>query len=105
MNKSYITCLECGTVNLNNEYCSNCGALLDVVLKRKLEREKKTQDKIKQKEKIDKEPSKIELFLKNGAEHPNMILRTLFQTGYYIWLFFAVVIGGLISLVIAAAAG
>lgn len=105
MDKSYITCLECGTVNLNKEYCSNCGAILDVVLKRQLEREKKIRDKIKQKEKTKKEPSKIEAFLKSGAEHHNIILRALFQTGYYIWLFFAVVIGGLISLVIAAAAG
>ena len=105
MDKSYITCLDCGTVNLNNEYCSNCGAILDVVLKRKLEREKKNQLKIERKEKTKKEPSKIELFLKNGAEHPNILIRILFQAVYSIWIFFAIVVGALISLVVAAAAG
>ncbi|WP_141672833.1 hypothetical protein [Flavobacterium crassostreae] len=105
MNKNYIRCLECGTVNLNQENCSACGAILDVVLKRKLEREHKTKQKIKQKQKTDKKPGKIELFLKNGAQHPNIILRILFQGMYYIWIFFALLIGGLISLVIAAAAG
>ncbi|MEZ7499273.1 hypothetical protein QO200_11045 [Flavobacterium sp. Arc3] len=105
MNKSYITCSECGTVNLNNEYCSNCGAILDVVLKRRLEREKKIKEKIERKEKTKKEPSKIELFLKNGAEHPNLVVRILFKAVYSIWIFFAIVIGALISLVVAAAAG
>lgn len=105
MNKSYISCPVCKTININREYCSKCGALLDVVLKRKLEREKKTQEKIKQKEKTDKEPSKIETFLKNGTEHSNVLIRLIFQGGYYVWLFFALIFGGIISLIIAAAAG
>jgi uncharacterized Zn finger protein (UPF0148 family) len=105
MNKSYITCSECGTVNLNAEYCSNCGALLDVVAKRKLKREQESTKKAKLKESLKKEPSKIELFLKNGAEHPNILIRMLFQAVYSIWIFFAIVIGALISLVVAAAAG
>ncbi|WP_029596567.1 hypothetical protein [Flavobacterium sp. ACAM 123] len=105
MNKSYITCLDCGTVNLNKEYCCNCGAILDVVLKRKLEREKKIQEKMELKERTKKEPSKIELFLKNGVQHSNILVRILFQAVYSIWIFFAIVIGGLISLIVAAAAG
>ncbi|MBC5840626.1 MAG: hypothetical protein K2Y30_11785 [Flavobacteriaceae bacterium] len=105
MNKSYIICVECGTSNLNNEFCSNCGALLDLVLKRRLEGEKKSLEKSKQKEQAEKEPSKIELFLKNGAQHSNLVIRMFFLSFYYIWLFFAFVFGAIISLIIAAAAG
>lgn len=103
MNKSYIKCLECGTINFNNDYCSNCGALLDVVLKRKLETEKKIEAKVKQEK--EKQPSKVELFLKNGLEHPNFTIRYFFKAIYGIWLFFAVIIGGIIAAVTAAAAG
>lgn len=105
MNNSYITCLECSTVNLNRDYCSKCGNLLNVVVKRQIEREKKTQEKKELQEKAKKEPSKIELFLKNGADHSNIFIQILFQVFYSIWIFFAIVIGGLISMVIAIAAG
>lgn len=105
MNKSYITCSECGTVNLNAEFCSNCGALLDVVARRKLERELESTRKTKLQASLKKGPSKIETFLKNGTEHSNVLIRLLFQGGYYIWLFFALVFGAFISLIVAAAAG
>ncbi|NGY36616.1 hypothetical protein FQU23_003715 [Flavobacterium sp. XN-5] len=105
MSKSYIKCLDCGTVNLNNEYCSNCGAILDVVLKRRLESEKKMLQKIEEQEKTNKKPNKIEAFLKNGAEHPNILMRILFQVVYSIWIFFALIVGGLIALFTAAVAG
>ncbi|WP_026707866.1 hypothetical protein [Flavobacterium frigidarium] len=105
MNTSYITCSECGTVNLNAEYCSNCGALLDVVAKRKLKREQENTKKAKLRASLKKEPSKIETFLKNGTEHSNVLVRLIFQGGYYVWLFFALIFGGIISLIIAAAAG
>ncbi|WP_159085970.1 hypothetical protein [Flavobacterium faecale] len=105
MNDSYITCPECGTVNLNKKYCTNCNALLDMVLKRNLEREKKIEQKNKQKELLDEKPSKIEIFLKKGSEHKNVIIRTFFQASYYIWMFLAFLVGGIISMVIAAAAG
>lgn len=103
MNKSYIKCSECGTVNYNNEYCSNCNALLDVVLKRRLKSESKIQEKIDQER--DKKPNKIEVFLKNGLEHSNIIIRLFFKAAYAIWLFFAFIIGGIIAAVTAAAAG
>ncbi|MFA9189385.1 hypothetical protein AAGV33_01965 [Flavobacterium sp. FBOR7N2.3] len=99
MSKSYIKCSECNTVNLDNDYCSNCGALLDVVLKRKLEREKKAQHQKEEK------PSQISEFLRKGTTHPNSIIRILFQIFNSIWLFFAMVFGGIIAAIIAAAAG
>ena len=105
MNNYYITCSECGTVNLNSDYCKNCGNLLDVVRKRQLEDEKKIHDKMVLQEKSKKEPNKIKLFLQNGAEHSNILLRFFFHIGYYIWIFLAFVLGGIISIVVAIAAG
>ena len=105
MNKSYIKCSECNTVNLNNEYCSNCGNLLDLVLKRRLETEKKLQEKKDQKDVLKKEANKFEVFFDKGLEHSNIIIRLFFKAIYSIWLFFAVIIGGLIALVTATVAG
>ena len=104
MNKSYIKCSECNTVNLNNEYCSNCGNLLDLVLKRRLETEKNLQEK-KETENTNRRSKKIEVFFDKGLEHSNIIIRSLFKVVYSIWLFFAVIIGGLIALVTATVAG
>lgn len=103
MNKSYIKCSECNTFNLNNEYCSNCGALLDVVLKRRIESENKILEKIKQER--EKKPSKIELFFNKGLAHSNFLIRLFFKAIYSIWIFFAVMIGGIVALVTAAASG
>ena len=62
MSNSYIKCLECGTVNVDNEYCSNCGNHVDIVLKRQIETQKKIKDKIILEKKSKKEPNKIEFF-------------------------------------------
>lgn len=103
MSQSYIKCLQCGTVNLNSDYCNSCGAIINITLKRRLESEKKIQKKIEE-EKI-KKPSRIDEFLKRGTEHQNSAVRMLFQAIYSIWVFLAMVVGGLIASVIAAAAG
>lgn len=103
MSKSYIKCLECNTINLNNDYCSNCGAIINIVLKRNLEREKNIQTKIVEKAK-DK-PNKIAKFLKKGERNSNVLIRIFFKLSYAIWMFFAVVVGGIIAAVIAIAAG
>ena len=105
MNKSYIKCSECNTINLNNEYCCNCGNLLDLVLKRRLETEKKLQEKKDQKDVLKKGANKFEVFFDKGLEHSNIIIRLFFKAIYSIWLFFAVIIGGLIALVTATVAG
>lgn len=103
MSKTYIKCPKCGTANVNNDYCSNCGTILNIVLKRKLEREQKEHLKVEA-QKLE-EPSKMGEFLKRGEEHSNFFVRGFFKVSYALWYFFAVVIGGLIAAVIAAAAG
>ena len=109
MSKSYIKCSECNTFNLNQEYCSNCGALLDLVLKRRLKRrletEKKLQEKNNQNESVNKGSNRFEVFFDKGLEHSNIIIRSIFKAVYSIWLFFAVIIGGLIALVTATVVG
>lgn len=105
MSKSYIKCSECNTFNLNNEYCSDCGALLDLVLKRRMETQKKIQEKKDQKEIANNGINKFEVFFDKGLEHSNIIIRSIFKVVYSIWLFFAVIIGGLIALVTATVAG
>lgn len=103
MSKSYIKCSKCGIENVNNDYCSICGTILNVVLQRKLEREKINQSKLTARE--NEKPSKMGAFLKNGSEHSNIIIRTFFKVGYAVWFFFAIVIGGFIAAIIGAAAG
>ncbi|WP_432672174.1 hypothetical protein [Flavobacterium sp. SM2513] len=103
MSKSYIKCPNCGTENVNNDYCSNCGTILNIVLQRKLERDKKNQ--LKKEEEEAEGPSRLEVFLKKGLEHPNLIIRMFFKIGYGFWFFFAVIIGGFIAAVVGAAAG
>ncbi|CAM4084851.1 hypothetical protein FLAN108750_09400 [Flavobacterium antarcticum] len=104
MSKTYIKCLKCNTVNLNLDYCSNCGAILNIVLKRKLEREKRAEEKLEL-ERLTEKPSTIEAFLRKGSKHSNIIIRLIFKLFYYIWFFFAIVIGGLIAAVISTVAG
>lgn len=105
MSKSYIKCSECNTFNLNQEYCTNCGALLDLVLKRRLETEKKLEEKKDKNESANKGTNRFEVFFDKGLEHSNIIIRSIFKAVYSIWLFFAVIIGGLIALVTATVAG
>lgn len=103
MSKSYVKCLACNTINVDRDYCSNCGEIINIVLKRQLESE----NKIQEKEEVEKSkvPSRIDVFLKKGATHPNSIIRALFQVIYSVWLFIAMLVGWLIAMVVAAAAG
>lgn len=101
--KSYIKCLECDTLNLNSDYCTNCGSIININLKRTLEREKRIQKDLEQK--MAEKPNKIDEFLKNAAEHPNALVRFFVSIIYSVWLFLAMVVGGLIASIIAVAAG
>ena len=101
--KSYITCSKCGTKNQNTDYCINCGELINITLKRKIENDKKIQ-KRKETEEL-KKPNKFDKFIERGLYHPNSFIRCSANALYSIWTFFAMVLGALIAAVIAAAAG
>lgn len=100
---SFIKCLECGIKNQNTDYCSNCGAIINIVLKRRLESEKKIQKKIEEQQ--TKEPDKIDLFFQKALEHPNPAIRSLMNAVHSVWTFGAMIVGALIAMVIGVAAG
>ncbi|GGF71368.1 hypothetical protein SAMN05444281_1897 [Wenyingzhuangia marina] len=102
--KTYTRCLECNTVNEDSDYCKNCGALINIVLKRRLESEAMEERRVALENKI-KEESKVLKFFENGLTHPFFIIRLFFKTLHYIWLFLSMVLGGLIASILAAAAG
>ena len=101
--KSFIKCPECNTRNEITDYCSNCGAVLNIILKRKLESDQKIQKKIEE-DKING-PDKIEKFLQKASNHPNSFVRHSTRILQSVWTFCAMVIGALIAAVIAIAAG
>jgi len=100
---SFIKCLKCNTVNKDSDYCSNCGEIINIVLKRRMEIEARQHNRAELKE--IKGPDKIEQLLQRAARHPNIIIRWLFGTLHFVWTFLAMVIGALIAMVIAVAAG
>lgn len=93
--KSYIKCLECGTLNLNRDYCENCGAIININLKRQLERDKKIEEQAEL-ERI-KGPSKIDKFFTDATEHPNTFVRSFSKFIYAIWLLLGMVVGAIIA--------
>lgn len=102
--KTYIKCMKCNVVNENSDYCKNCGALINIVMKRRLESEAMEEERVELEIK-KKEESKILKFIERGLTHPYFIVRIVFKTVHYIWLFFAMILGGLIASILAAAAG
>ena len=93
--KSYVKCLECNALNLNRDYCKDCGAIINIRLKRQLESEKKIAEELE--EEIEKGPSRIDKFLRSATEHPNKIVRGFSHFIYAIWIFLGMVIGALIA--------
>ena len=101
--KSYVKCLECATVNLNRDYCENCGAIININLKRQLQREKKLREQVEV-ERI-KGPSKVDKFFDDASEHPNSIVRGFSKFIYAIWLFLGMVVGAIIAGFISVVTG
>ena len=82
--KTYRTCQHCGTVDLNSDYCSRCGAITNVLLKRKLEREQRAIEK--QRAAALERPHAITLFFENALEHRNLVVRSVAWFFYSIWV-------------------
>ncbi len=102
MSTSYIKCRKCGTENVNNDYCSKCGAILNVVLQRNLKREKKMEARKTARE--NKKPSRIGVFLDKGRTHSNFVVRSFFNVGYAIWFIVAAAVGIFIAVLAGAVA-
>ncbi|MDF4220253.1 hypothetical protein [Maribacter huludaoensis] len=95
-NESYRICQNCGTVNLNRDYCENCGNIININLKRRLEREKKNKEKLAS-EKV-KEKNDITLFFENAKDHENVFIRYISRFFYSIWIV-VLAIGSFLALV------
>lgn len=95
-NETYRTCQNCGTVNLNRDYCKNCGEIININLKRKLEREQKAQEKATSKE--VKKKNKITVFFENAKENDNLVIRYTARFFYSIWII-VLAIGSFLALV------
>ncbi|WP_396632758.1 hypothetical protein [Maribacter sp. R86514] len=95
-NETYRICQNCGTVNLNRDYCKNCGEIININLKRKLEREEKNKKKIAS-EKV-KEKNDVTLFFENAKDHKNIFIRYISRFFYSIWIV-VLAIGSFLALV------
>ncbi|MTG98760.1 MULTISPECIES: hypothetical protein [Myroides] len=84
MSKHYITCQKCKTENLNSDYCVNCGEVINLVLRRQLEQQKVTEERI-QKE-INAEPTKFEKFTRKMLKHQNPLIRITALIIHSIWI-------------------
>ncbi|QLG46916.1 hypothetical protein [Costertonia aggregata] len=95
MKKTYRTCQHCGTVNLNRDYCENCGKIINITLERKLKREQKTVEK----QKVDKleRPNRITLFFERVKDHDNLIIRYVARFFYSVWII-VIAIGSFLAL-------
>lgn len=79
----YRTCRHCGTINLNRDYCSQCGKIVNIVLERNLKREAKAKQKSKE---AAKNKNKITLFFEGVMVHKNPIIRYTAKFFYSLWV-------------------
>jgi hypothetical protein len=96
--ETYRTCSHCGTVNLNRDYCKNCGEIININLKRKLERERKAEAKRQAEIKKQKKKHKVTLFFESARENENLFIRYTARFFYSIWVV-VLAIGSFLALV------
>ncbi|MBB1151340.1 MULTISPECIES: hypothetical protein [unclassified Myroides] len=97
MSKHYITCSACKTENLNSDYCTNCGEIINVVLKRQMEQQRIQEERI-QKE-LQAEPTKVEKLFRKLRYHPNPLVRVLMIIANTIWMIIAGIAAGIAYLI------
>ena len=76
-------------MNLNRDYCEQCGTIINVILQRKLEREAQAVKK-EQARKLEK-PRATVLFFKKMREHPNLFIRIFGKLLYSVWALVAMI--------------
>lgn len=102
MSKHYITCKNCNTENLNTDYCTHCGTLINLVLQRQLEQQRVQEERI-QKERA-KAPTKAEKIIHKLRNHSNPLLRLLFFIVHSLWLIVVTIAAGIAYLISLIAA-
>ncbi|MFD2562135.1 hypothetical protein [Aquimarina rubra] len=97
MSDIYRKCPNCGTLNLNRDYCKECGTLVNSTLKRNQERKQRLEQK--QKAIKEQKPNKITLFFEQAKEHQNIFIRYTAKFFYSIWIV-VLAIGSFLAFVI-----
>jgi len=82
--ETYRRCPECNHLNLNSDYCEQCGALININLRRMQEREKLAEDK--EKEKQLEKPNAVSEYFKAKMQHPNLFIRIPAKALYSVWV-------------------
>lgn len=78
--KTYVRCPECDTINLNSDYCKNCGALINTILKRKNTRLDRIAAQKEEQQQKPESNSKI----KQLKSHRFWIVRAAANTVYWV---------------------
>ncbi|WP_010521069.1 hypothetical protein [Aquimarina agarivorans] len=100
-NTTYRTCPECGTATKNSDICKNCGAIINITLRRKAKRD--AANKLKKAHKT-KDQSSITEFIEKAVNHENRFKRYIARFFFSIWFLVLGVFGvlALITVYIAA---
>ncbi|NHF60584.1 hypothetical protein FK220_014610 [Flavobacteriaceae bacterium TP-CH-4] len=95
--KKYRICQNCGTTNLNRDYCKKCGELININLKRRLQRE---QSAVEKKASIEKRPkNRITVFFEKATKNENPLIRLTAKFFYSIWVII-IAIGSFLAFII-----
>ncbi|MDR0228721.1 MAG: hypothetical protein LBI72_06610 [Flavobacteriaceae bacterium] len=92
MSKHYIICKKCQTENLNTDYCSNCGEIVNIVLQRQLEQQKVQQERIAKE--LNQTPNKVEKAIQQLLTHPNPFIRVFVLIIHSVWIVMAAIAAG-----------
>ena len=94
-NEVYRTCPNCGEINLNKDYCEQCGEIVNIALKRKQEREERILEE--QNMASQKKPNQITTFFEKAIQHNNILIKYTAQFFYSVWVII-IAIGGFLAL-------
>ncbi|MDR6967228.1 transcription initiation factor TFIIIB Brf1 subunit/transcription initiation factor TFIIB [Flavobacterium arsenatis] len=97
--KTYSKCDQCGTTNLNRDYCEKCGNLINVTLKRKIKAENKATEKEEYKQTKEKKIG----FVERLKVHQNPFFRFFGKVAWSVWVL-VLAIGGVLAWIAAAVA-
>ncbi|MHA7057243.1 hypothetical protein ACWGOQ_0008500 [Aquimarina sp. M1] len=97
MSDIYRKCSNCGTLNLNRDYCKACGSLINTSLQRKQERKQRLAKR--EKARIAKKPNKITLFFERAKQHQNIVIRYTARFLYSVWVV-VIAVGSFLAFII-----
>lgn len=83
--ETYRRCPNCGKMSSNQDYCPACGSIVNITLKRELERKERALQKQKKSE-DPKEKGAVTRFLENVKDHDNIVIRYVARFFYSIWV-------------------